>query len=237
MASARPASQGSGSEQETPHGQSCFVIPCAINDCDDVLSPSLHRLSYASQRSQACLDCISDDKDQVDDTHSEEEGDAKVSNSSGGEEDEEEEEEEEESEKSDEEEQDEDNDQGDDLSDASEVASSRAPSKQQSSQKQLAMLVRNLQKVVEILKSNSQAQPVDELSSLNLHKQSRIPLPAVQDDEEATGCVDQIMETTLTQPKFELQGRECNLDSYYQLSFFRSINAQRDQNMVSHDGK
>jgi hypothetical protein len=142
-------------------------------------------LLYASKRRQAGLDCISDDKHKDDDTHSEEEvGDAEVSNSSGGKEEEEEEEEEEGSEKSEEEEQDEDEEQGDDLSDASEVASSRAPSKH------LAMLVHNLQKEVEILKSTSQAQPVDELSSPNLHKRRRIPLPAVQDDEEASGHVD-----------------------------------------------
>ena len=156
MASARPASQGSGSEQETPDGQSCCVSPSAIDDCDHLPSPSKHRLSYASQRRQAGLDRISDDQDQDDDTHSEEEeGDAKVSNSSGGKEEEEEEEEEEESENSEEEEQDGDQIQGDDLSDASEVASSRAPSKQQSSQKHLAMLVRNFQKEVGILKSTS----------------------------------------------------------------------------------
>ncbi len=64
--------------------------------------------------------------------------------------------------------------QGDDLSDASEVASSRAPSKQKSSQKYLSMLVRNLQKEVENLKSTSQAHPVDELSALNLHELSAL---------------------------------------------------------------
>ncbi len=126
MASARPASQGSGSEQETPDGHNRFVIPSPIDDCDDVPSPSQHRLPYASQRRQAGLDSISDDHHQVDDTHSEkEEGDAKASNSSGGEEEEEEEAEEEESENSEEEEQDGDQIQGNDLSDASEVASSR----------------------------------------------------------------------------------------------------------------
>jgi hypothetical protein len=109
MASARPASQGSSSEQETPDGQSRFVIPSAIDDCDDVPSPSQHRLPYASQRSQACLDSISDGQDQDDDTPShskEEEGDAEASNSTAGEEEKEEEEEEEESENSEEEEQD-----------------------------------------------------------------------------------------------------------------------------------
>ena len=40
MASARPASQGSGSEQETLDGQSRFVIPPAVEDCDNVPSPS-----------------------------------------------------------------------------------------------------------------------------------------------------------------------------------------------------
>ncbi len=63
MASARPASQGSSSEQETPDGQSCFVIPPAM-DCDDVPSPSQHILPYASQRRQAGLHHISDDQDQ-----------------------------------------------------------------------------------------------------------------------------------------------------------------------------
>ena len=103
MVSARPALQGSGSEQETPDGQSCFVIPSAIDDCNHLPSPSQHRLSYASQHRQAGLDRDSDEQDQHDATHSvEEEGDAEASNSSGGEE-EEEEEEEEESEKSEEE--------------------------------------------------------------------------------------------------------------------------------------
>ncbi len=73
MASARPALQGSCSEQETPDGQSRFVIPSTIDDCDDMPSLSLHRLPYASQRSQAGLDRISDDQDQDDGTHSEEE--------------------------------------------------------------------------------------------------------------------------------------------------------------------
>jgi hypothetical protein len=140
MASARPALQGSGSQQETPDGQSRFVIPPAINDCDDVPSSSLHRLQYASQLHLAGLDRISDDPDQVNDTPSEEEEEvAKASNSSGGEEEQEEEEEEEESENSKEEDQDGDQIQGDDL--AFEVASSRAPSKQPSSQNHLAMLV------------------------------------------------------------------------------------------------
>ncbi len=57
-----------------------------------------------------------------------------------------------------EEEEDEDEEQGD-----------GAPSKQQSSQKHLAMLVLNFQKEVATLRSTSQVQPVDELSSLNLH--------------------------------------------------------------------
>ncbi len=147
MASARPASHRSGSEQETPDGQSRFVIPPAIDDCGDVPSPSQHRLLYASQRCQAGLDRDSDDQDQDDDTQSEEEGNSEMSSSSvGGEE-------EEESEKS-EEEQHEDEEQGDNLSSDSNVASSRAPSKQQSrlsSQKQLVMLVRNLQKEVEMV--------------------------------------------------------------------------------------
>ena len=101
MASARPASQGSGSEQETPDGQSQFVIPSPIDDCGDVPSPSQHRLSRASQLRQAGLDRMSDDRDQDDCTHSEEEDeDVEASNSSGGEEEQEEEEEEEESENS-----------------------------------------------------------------------------------------------------------------------------------------
>ena len=102
MASARPASEGSSSEQETPDGQSHFVIPLAIDDCDDVPSPSQHRLC-ASQRRQAGLDSISDDQDQDDATQSEleeDEEDVEASNSSGGEEEQEEEEEEEESENS-----------------------------------------------------------------------------------------------------------------------------------------
>ncbi len=141
MASARPASQRSCSEQETPAGQFRFVIPSAIDDCGVVPSPSQHRLLYASQRRQAGLDRISDDKDQHYATHSEkEEGDAEISSSSEGEE------EKEESEKSEEEGQHEDEEQDDDLSHESDVASSRAQSKQQSSQNQLVMLVRNLQK-------------------------------------------------------------------------------------------
>ena len=101
MASARPASEGSGSQQETPVAQSRFVIPLAIDDCDDVPSPSKHRLSYASQRRQAGLDRMSDDQDHDDGTNSEDdEEDVEASNSSGGEEEQEEEEEEEESENS-----------------------------------------------------------------------------------------------------------------------------------------
>ena len=131
MASARPASEGSGSQQETPVAQSRFVIPPAIDDCDDVPSPSQHRLSRASQLRQAGLDRMSDDRDQDDCTHSEEEDeDVEASYSSGGEDqlEEELEEEEEESDNSDEEEQD---------GDASEAASSCAPSKQPSSHNQL----------------------------------------------------------------------------------------------------
>ncbi len=94
------------------------------------------------------------------------------------------------SENSEEEEQDGDQIQGVDLSDASEVASSRAPSKRQSSQKHLAMLVRNLQKEVENLKSTSQAHPVDELSALNLYKRRRFRSPVVEEDEEASSYVD-----------------------------------------------
>ena len=189
MASTHPALQGSCSEQETTDGQSSFVTPPSINDC--VPSPSQHRLPYASQRRQAGLDSISDDQDQVDDTHSdEEEGDAEASNSSGGKEEEEEEEEEEESENSEEEEQDGDQLQGDDLNGGSEVASSRAPSKQQSSQKHLAMLVRNLQKEVDNLKSTYQAHPVDELSALNLYKRRKFRSPVVQEDEVASSYVD-----------------------------------------------
>ncbi len=71
MASACPASEGSGSQQETPDGQARFVIPAPIEDCDHVPSPSQHRLPYASQLRQACLDCMSDDQDQDDGTHSE----------------------------------------------------------------------------------------------------------------------------------------------------------------------
>jgi hypothetical protein len=115
-----------------------FVIPPAIDDCDDVPSFSLHRLQFASQLRQAGLDSISDDQDQDDATHSEEdEEDVEASNSSGGEKEQEEEEEEDESKNSEEEEQD---------GDASEVATSRAPSKQPLSQNYFAMLVRNLQK-------------------------------------------------------------------------------------------
>ncbi len=107
MTSARPASQRSGSEQETPDDPSRFVFPPATDDCDDVPSPSQHRLQYASQRRQAGLDRISYDQDQDNDIHSEEEeGEAEVSNSTGGKEEEEEEEEEEKSGKSEEEEQD-----------------------------------------------------------------------------------------------------------------------------------
>ena len=79
MASARPASQGSGSEQETPDGQSHFVIPPAIEDCDNVPSPSQHRLSRASQFREAGLDCMSDDQDQDDGSFSEEEDEAVTS--------------------------------------------------------------------------------------------------------------------------------------------------------------
>ena len=84
MASARPASEGSGSQQETTVGQNRFVIPPAIDDCDDVPSPSQHRLSRASQLRQAGM---SDDRDHDDGTHSEDdEEDVEASNSSGGEE-------------------------------------------------------------------------------------------------------------------------------------------------------
>ncbi len=95
-----PDGEGSCSQQETPDGQSHFVIPPAIDDCDDVPSPSQHRLSFASQRRHAGSNSISDDQDQDDATQSEEEeGDAnlslpKLQNSSGGEEEQEEEEEE-----------------------------------------------------------------------------------------------------------------------------------------------
>ena len=96
MASAHPASEGSGSQQETPDGQSHFVIPSPIDDCGDVPSPSQHRLSRASQLRQAGM---SDDRDHDDGTRSEDdEEDVEASNSSGGEEEQEEEEEEEESE-------------------------------------------------------------------------------------------------------------------------------------------
>ncbi len=126
MASARPASQGSGSEQETLDGQSRFVIPPAVEDCDNVPSPSQHRLPYASQLRQVGLGRMSDDQDHDDGTHSEDdEEDVEASNSSGGEEEHDEEEEEEECEDYDEEEQD---------GYASEAASSRAPSKHPSSQ-------------------------------------------------------------------------------------------------------
>ncbi len=141
MASARPASQDSGCEQETSDGQSRFVILPAIDDCDDVPSPSQHRLPRASQFSQACLDRMSEDQDLDDGTHSEDgddeddEDEVKASNSSGGEEEQDEEEEEEESDGYDEEEQD---------GYASEAASSRAPSNQPSSHNQLEMLVQNL---------------------------------------------------------------------------------------------
>ena len=147
MASARPASEGSGSQQETTVGQTRFVIPPAIDDCDDVPSPSQHRLSRASQLRQAGLDGMSDDRDHDDGTHSEDdEEDVEASNSSGGEDQEEEEEEEQECESSDEKEQD---------SDASEAESSRAPSKQPSSHNQLEVLVRNLQTQVAYLQAQS----------------------------------------------------------------------------------
>jgi hypothetical protein len=91
MASARPASQRSCSQQETPDGQFCFVIPSAIDDCDGVPSISQHSLQYASQVRHAGLACISDDKHKDHNTQSEEEeGDVEMSNSSEGEEDEEE---------------------------------------------------------------------------------------------------------------------------------------------------
>jgi hypothetical protein len=51
-------------------------------------------------------------------------------------------------------------------------------------------VVRNLQKEVAILKSTSQEQPVDELSSPNLHTRRRFPVPAVQDDDEASCYID-----------------------------------------------
>ena len=73
MASARPASQGSGSEQETPDGQSRFVIPSPIDNCDAEPSPSQHRLPRASQFRQAGMDGMSDDQDQDDGSFSEEE--------------------------------------------------------------------------------------------------------------------------------------------------------------------
>ena len=186
MLSPRPALQRSCCQQEIPDAQYSFVIPPAIEDCGDVPSPSQHRLTYASQRHQACLDSISDDQDQDDDTHSEEEGDAEASNSSGGEEEEQEEDEEQEESKNSEEEE-----QDDDASELdSEVASSRAPSRQPSSQNRLAMLVQNLQKEVEHLKATSQAHQVDELSAPSLYKRRRFRSPAVQEDEEASGYVD-----------------------------------------------
>jgi hypothetical protein len=185
MASARPASQGSGSQQETPDGQSHFVILPAIEDCDNVPSPSQHRLSRASQFRQAGLGCMSDDQDQDDGTLSEEEDeDDEGSNSSGGEDQQEEEdleEEEEESEGFDEEEQD---------GDASEAASSRAPSKQPSSRNQLEMLVRNLQTQVAYLQAHSQTPPVDALSVRNSNKRRRLRSPDVVEEEEASGFVD-----------------------------------------------
>ena len=182
MASARPASQGSGCEQETPDGQSRFVIPSAIDDCDHVPSPSQHRLSRASQLRQAGLYCMSDDEDQDDGTHSEEEDeDVEASNSSGGEEQQDEEEEEEENENSYEEEQD---------GDASDAASSRAPSNQPSSHNQLEMLVRNLQTQVAYLQAHSRTPPVDALSVPNLNKRRRLRSPAAVEDEEASGFVD-----------------------------------------------
>jgi hypothetical protein len=182
MASARPASQGSGSEQETPDGQSRFVIPSPIDDCENVPSPSQHRLSRASQFREAGFDRMSDDRDQDDCTHSEEEDeDLEASNSSGGEEQQDEEEEEEENENSDEEEQD---------GHASGAASSRAPSKQQSSHNQLEKLVRNLQKEVAYLQAHSRTPPVDALSVSNLNKRRRLRSPAAVEDEEASRFVD-----------------------------------------------
>jgi hypothetical protein len=182
MASARPASQGSGSEQETLDGQSCFVIPPAVEDCDDVPSPSQHRLPYASQLRQACLGRMSDDQDHDDGTHSEDDkDDVEASNSSGGEEEHEEEEEEEESENYDEEEQD---------GYAPEAASSRAPSKHPSSHNQLEMLVRNLQTQVAYLQARSRTPPVDALSVRNLNKRRRLRSPDVVEDEEPSCFVD-----------------------------------------------
>ena len=142
MASARPASEGSGRQQESRDGQSRFVIPPAIDNFDDVPSPSQHRLSFASQRRQACLDSFSHDQDQDDAYYSEEEdeGDVEASNSSGGEEEQEEEEEAEESENSEEEER---------HGDVSQVATSRAPSKQPSSRNHVAAKLRTPRKRVQ----------------------------------------------------------------------------------------
>jgi hypothetical protein len=185
MASARPASQGSGSEQETPDGQSHFVIPSPIDDCGDVPSPSQHRLSRASQFRQAGVDGMSDDQDQDDGSFSEEaDEDGGGSNSSGGEDQEEEEEEEQECESSDEKEQD---------GDASEAESSRAPSKQPSSHNQLEVLVRNLQTQVAYLQAQSQALPVDVLSVRNSNKRRRLRSPDVVEDEEASGFVESLV--------------------------------------------
>ena len=129
MASARPASEGSCRQQQTRDGQSRFVIPTAIDNFDDVPSPSQHRLSLASQRRQAGLDSFSHDQDQDDAYYSEEEEeeDGEPSNSSGGEEEQEEEEGDEECENREEKEED---------GDASEVAFSRPSSKQLSSKPQ-----------------------------------------------------------------------------------------------------
>jgi hypothetical protein len=182
MASASPALEGSGSQQETPVAQSRFVIPSPIDDCDDVPSPSQHRLSRASRRRQACLDRMSDDQDHDDGTHSEDdEEDAEASNSCGGEEEQEEEEEEEESEDYDEEEQD---------GDASEAATSCAPSKQPSSHNQLEKLVLNLQKEVAYLQAHSWTPPVDALSVPTLNKRQRLLSPDVVEDEEAPNFFD-----------------------------------------------
>ncbi len=85
MASARPASQRSGSKQETPDDQFRFVIPPAINDCDDVPSLSQHRLQYARQRREACIDPNSDNQDEDNDTESEGDGNATFSKYSDGE--------------------------------------------------------------------------------------------------------------------------------------------------------
>ena len=183
MESARPALEGSGRQQETRDGQYRFVIPTALDNFDDVPSPSQHRLSLASQRRQAGLDSVSHDQDQHEAYYSEEadEDDDEASNSSGGEEEQEEEEAEEESENSEEEEED---------GVASEVVFSRPSSKQLSSKDHLSKLVRNLQKEVAYLKSTSQAHPVDALSAPNLHKRRRFRSPSVEEDEEASGLVD-----------------------------------------------